>query len=119
MRILKHIAMAGFIAFLLSPEKTHQREDNHEHNNDVVDVVVVIDDTGCVARVLTCSLFESIKVSKERSISFIAEHLGIEADYCLLNGGMVLESDYDRPLSELIGSAKRIAIYFMNKIDNA
>ena len=66
MRILKHIAMAGFIAFLLSPEKSRQREDIRDHS---IDVVVVIDDTGCVARVLTCSLFESIKVSKERSIS--------------------------------------------------
>lgn len=116
MRILKHIAMAGFIAFLLSPEKSRQREDIRDHS---IDVVVVIDDTGCVTRVLTCSLFESIKVSKERSISFIAEHLGIKADCCLLNGRTVLESDYDRPLSELIGSDKRIAIYFMNKIDNA
>jgi len=116
MKLLKHIAMAGFIAFLLSPEKSRQREDIRDHS---IDVVVVIDDTGCVARVLTCSLFESIKVSKERSISFIAEHLGIEADCCLLNGGMVLESDYDRPLSELIGSDERIALYFMNKIDNA
>ena len=116
MKLLKHIAMAGFIAFLLTPEKSSKREDVRDHSSDVV---VVIDDDGCVARVLTCSLFESIRVSKERSISFIAEHLGIEADCCLLNGRMVLESDYDKPLSELIGSDKRIAIYFMNKIDNA
>lgn len=116
MKLLKHIAMAGFIAFLLSPEKTHQREDDHEHNNDIV---VVIDDDGYRARVCTNSSYGYIKISGERSVSFIAEHLGIEADCCLLNGGMVLESDYDRPLSELIGADKRIVIYFMNKIENA
>ena len=116
MKLLKHIAMAGFIAFLLSPEKSRQREDDHEHDNDIV---VVIDDDGCYTRVCTNLRYEYIKISPERSISFIAEHLGIEADCCLLNGGMVLESDYDKPLSELAGSEKVIWIHFMNKIDNA
>ena len=115
MRILKHVAMAGFIAFLLSPEKC-QREDVRDHSSDVV---VVIDDDGYYAKVFTNLRYEYIQISYERSISFITERLEIEADYCLLNCGVVLKSDYDKPLSELAGSEKVIWIHFMNKADNA